>query len=122
MAFGLNNVGSLLVDLGIPAEALAAHIRAKLIFQKLADADPGDIAYKRNLGYSHRGIGWLLHQTGQPVQALAEFEQESPWNELANSVIPELGIHSPIARRTKPPCSWLWAGLERHAPHATGRF
>jgi len=56
-----------------------------VIFQKLIDADPSNIAYKRNLTLTHRNIGWLLHQTRQPAQALAEFEQASLiWNERAS--------------------------------------
>jgi eukaryotic-like serine/threonine-protein kinase len=78
VAFGLNNVGTGLSDLGRPDEARAAHSQAKAILQKVADADPSTLGYQRNLAYTHGRIGRLLQQTGHPARALAEFEQESP--------------------------------------------
>jgi tetratricopeptide (TPR) repeat protein len=70
LAQGHHNIGMVLSETGPPAEALAACEKALAIRQKLADANPADAKFQRDLAWSHNNIGLVLSETGRPLEAL----------------------------------------------------
>jgi tetratricopeptide (TPR) repeat protein len=60
---------------GRPAEALAAHERARDIFERLVRDNPAVTQFQHGLASSHNSNGTMLGATGRPAEALAAFEQ-----------------------------------------------
>jgi tetratricopeptide (TPR) repeat protein len=69
-----NNIGSVLVMTGKPAEALEAFRIAAAIIQKLADADPRNPYWKGNLAWLRNNIGRALGRQKRLVEAFVELD------------------------------------------------
>ena len=58
--------GNLLAETGDPAGARAAYDKALAIQQKLAEGNPGDKNFQRNLATAYNSVGLLQSRTGNP--------------------------------------------------------
>jgi serine/threonine-protein kinase len=71
----LGALGMLLLEMGKPAEALAAHNQAIAIGKQRDRARPGDVKIESNLATAHDNIAFVLTQTGKSDEALAEYKE-----------------------------------------------
>jgi tetratricopeptide (TPR) repeat protein len=69
-------LASMLADVGKPAEAEARHREAIAIARRLADAHPGERAYRGDLAAALNALGMLYAERGQGAQAEAAWVEE----------------------------------------------
>jgi tetratricopeptide (TPR) repeat protein len=69
----LNEIGDVLVDQGNLPEALKSFRASHDIFQRLAQADPGNAGWQRDLSVSYNKIGDVLVDQGNLPEALKSF-------------------------------------------------
>ena len=67
-------LGVLTHEIGDSQDSLIACRESQAIWQTLADADPTDAEFQRNLASSHNNIGNLLRATGRSAEAHGEYE------------------------------------------------
>ena len=72
LAVSLSNLGSFLLKLGRPAEALDAYGRAFTLFEQLIKENPADKDYPTNRGRSLVGRGRARRALGDPAGAAAD--------------------------------------------------
>ena len=70
-----SKVGDVLVAQGNLAEALKSYQDSLAIRDRLAQADPGNATWQRDLAISHGRVGHVLVQQGEATLALNEFRE-----------------------------------------------
>ena len=66
-----DSIGNVLVEQGDLAGALAAYQASLAIAERLAQADPGNARWQRDLSVSHNKVGDVLRAQGDLTAALA---------------------------------------------------
>ena len=70
-----NKIGDVLVDQGNLAEALKFYRDDLAIMEQLAQADPGNAGWQRDLSVSHAKLANVFTKTGERVKAIDALHQ-----------------------------------------------
>src|SRR5207249_4486360 len=73
-AVALGDVAGILLKVGDTSGGLAAAIRAREIFQELAEAEPDHAGYQRDLSVSHNKVADLFVARGDFAAALITYK------------------------------------------------